>query len=423
MSNKISVITVVYNDVAHIRETMESFFSQTWEDKEYIVVDGGSTDGTVDIIRGYADRLAWWCSEPDDGIYDAMNKGISHCMGDWINVLNCGDTFASSQSLEQVITRTANIDEADIIYGDSIERCGGSDIYRYASEDVNGLSQSPIYRHGSSLVRSNIQKSHLYDTEQKNKYGFALDWLLIHSLFKEGYRFRKVNAIIELFLTEGVSNQPRQGMIYNRLVTNGGNPLTAADWFSISKGMVILWLKGTSFYKWLIAFLTVYLLNNAIPCIPFWSWRRAYMRRLKMHIGAGTFIMKHNYIITPQQLSIGDHSHINRGCLIDARGRIEIGSNVSISHNVNLVTGSHDLNAPNFQAKFLPIRIEDYAWIGINATILQNTTIGRGAVVCAGAVVTKDVQPYDVVAGIPAHKIGTRTKELKYQCNGQEPFT
>ena len=76
--DKISVITVVYNDVAHIRETMESFFSQTWENKEYIVIDGGSTDGTVDVIREYADRLAYWCSEKDDGIYDAMNKGISH---------------------------------------------------------------------------------------------------------------------------------------------------------------------------------------------------------------------------------------------------------------------------------------------------------------------------------------------------------
>lgn len=63
MGNKISVITVVYNDVKHIRKTMESFFSQTWEYKEYIVIDGGSTDGTVDVIREYSGRLAFWCSE------------------------------------------------------------------------------------------------------------------------------------------------------------------------------------------------------------------------------------------------------------------------------------------------------------------------------------------------------------------------
>lgn len=68
MSNKISVITVVYNDAKNIRQTMESFFSQTWEDKELIVIDGGSTDGTVDIIKEYSDRLGYWCSEKDKGV-------------------------------------------------------------------------------------------------------------------------------------------------------------------------------------------------------------------------------------------------------------------------------------------------------------------------------------------------------------------
>ena len=83
--NKISVITIVLNDVANIRKTLDSFFSQTWEEKELIVIDGGSSDGTADIIREYADRIAWWCSESDGGIYDALNKGILHCTGDWIN--------------------------------------------------------------------------------------------------------------------------------------------------------------------------------------------------------------------------------------------------------------------------------------------------------------------------------------------------
>ena len=77
--NSISVITVVFNDVKHIRETMESFFSQSWEDKEYIVIDGGSTDGTVDIIQEYSDRLAFWCSEKDDGIYECHEQRHQSC--------------------------------------------------------------------------------------------------------------------------------------------------------------------------------------------------------------------------------------------------------------------------------------------------------------------------------------------------------
>ena len=74
---RVSVITVAFNAVNDIRTTLESFFSQTWENKELIVIDGGSTDGTVDVIKEYADRIGFWCSEPDRGIYDAMNKGIA----------------------------------------------------------------------------------------------------------------------------------------------------------------------------------------------------------------------------------------------------------------------------------------------------------------------------------------------------------
>ena len=157
MSNKISVITVVYNDITNIRQTMDSFFDQTWPEKEYIVIDGGSTDGTVDVIKEYADRLAYWCSEKDDGIYHAMNKGLQHCSGDWVNVLNSGDLYASSRSLELAITKAPDISQADVIYGDSIERsdeCG--DVYKRTS-DISQMAFGPIYRHGSSLVRTSVQ--------------------------------------------------------------------------------------------------------------------------------------------------------------------------------------------------------------------------------------------------------------------------
>lgn len=421
VGHKISVITVVFNDAAHIRETMDSFFSQTWEEKEYIVIDGGSTDGTADIIREYADRLAYWCSEPDGGIYDAMNKGIDHCSGDWINILNSGDLYASSQSLEHAITHAPDIENADILYGDSIERSEeNGDVFKRTS-DINMMNYGPIYRHGSSLVRAKIQKEHLYDLSQLPTYNYALDWLLIHRLYKNGFRFQKTDAIIEIYLLDGASYGYEQNLKYNRMVITG-KPLTLTDKLSIKKTIWKEAFKHTTFYRWFIAFLTEYTLNDILPHIPSWTLRRFWMRCLKMKIGKGTFIMKRNYIMTPQQLTIGDYSHINRGCLLDARGGITIGNSVSISHNVSIMSGSHDYNSKTFRGRFLPIKIEDYVWIGNNAIIQQDVTIGKGAVVCAGAVVTKNVEPYSVVAGVPARKIKERNNKLQYYCKGFTPF-
>jgi len=422
MSNKISVITVVYNDVDHIRETMESFFSQTWEEKEYIIIDGGSTDGTVNIIREYSENLSYWCSEKDNGIYDAMNKGIQHVTGDWINILNSGDIYAMPQSLENAIQNTPNIETADIIYGDSVERSEkNGDVIKHTS-DINYMRFGPIYRHGSSLIRTSVQLQNLYDVSQQATYDYALDWLLIYNLYKKGYQFQKTDSIIQVYQLEGTSYGLEQNLIYNRMVVTGKSSLSINDKLRIKQKVWIEIFKQSSMYKWFIAFLTEYVLNDILPHIPSWKIRRFVMRLLKLNIGKGSFIMKRNYIITPQQLSIGDYSHINRGCVIDARGSVSIGHNVSISHNVNIMSGGHDYNSSNFRGRFLPIRIDDYVWIGNNVTILQNTHIGKGAVICAGAVITKDVAPYSVMAGIPAKKIKERNNNLKYHCKGFTPF-
>ena len=109
--------------------------------------------------------------------------------------------------------------------------------------------------------------------------------------------------------------------------------------------------------------------------------------------------------------------------LLDGRGIIEIGNNVSISHGVKLITGGHNIRHRNFPGIYEKIKIEDYAWLGVNCVILKGITIGKGAVVAAGAVVTKDVPEYTIVGGIPAKPIGKRTKNSDYKCIWNEPFT
>lgn len=219
IGNKISVITVVFNDVTHIRETMESFFSQTWEEKEYIVIDGGSTDGTVDIIREYGDKLAFWCSETDAGIYDAMNKGIEHATGDWINFLNSGDLFANKNVLQRCMELSRKI-EADIIYGNSREIRHGKSRHIEAYANPGIMDLVPAYRHGSSFVRAKVHKVNKFDLSKRNQLGYALDWELIHRLYKQGFRFCKLNLEIQSFQKEGISDHTIRSFWYNYLITS-----------------------------------------------------------------------------------------------------------------------------------------------------------------------------------------------------------
>lgn len=99
---KFSIITVNYNNKEGLRKTIESVIHQTFRDFEYIVIDGGSSDGSAEVLKEYDKYITYWVSEPDEGIYNAMNKGISHSHGDYLNFMNSGDCFYSPDILEKV---------------------------------------------------------------------------------------------------------------------------------------------------------------------------------------------------------------------------------------------------------------------------------------------------------------------------------
>lgn len=420
MPNKISVITVVYNDVEHIRNTMDSFFAQTWEDKEYIVIDGGSTDGTENIIKEYSDRLAYWCSEKDDGLYDAMNKGISHCSGEWINILNSGDTFYSENTIKDVFNQITDNNSVDVIFGDSIAIHNNYEEYMPSDPDITKLDYMPTFRHGSSFIKASLNKDNLYAVKKKD-LGYSLDWYLLHTLFVNGAKFKRVPLTIQKYLADGISNHVIKNLWYNHKITSlSGRKLKKI--YVLFKLIAISLFKQSIFYKIARDFILFYIPNDVLPHILPWSIRKCYLRHIGMTIGDRSFISKNNYFINANRVNIGNSSHINRNCTIDARAGVNIGNNVSISHNVCIITGSHDIQSKNFVGLFRPIVIEDYVWIGVNATILQGVTIGKGAVVCAGAIVVKDVEPYNVVAGIPAKTITKRNDELDYECISEVYF-
>ena len=117
----ISVVTVSYNAVSTIEQTILSVINQTYPHIEYIIIDGGSTYGTVDIIKKYADKIAYWVSEPDKGIYDAMNKGIKVATGEWINFMNSGDCLYRNDTIEKILNKSSTTNNVSIIYGKTMK--------------------------------------------------------------------------------------------------------------------------------------------------------------------------------------------------------------------------------------------------------------------------------------------------------------
>lgn len=166
-----------------------------------------------------------------------------------------------------------------------------------------------------------------------------------------------------------------------------------------------------------------YVTNYLIAHIPSFTLRRLWYRHvLGVRLGrrCGIYLGCHVWFYTPRQVRqggacIGDYSRVNRNCCLDFRGALEIGANVSISPEVMILTASHEVNDLDFRTVMRPVVIEDYVWIGSRALILPGVTLGRGSVIGAGAVVTRNVEPLSIVAGVPARPVGTRdSRALQY---------
>lgn len=185
----ISVITVCFNAVDTIEETILSVVNQTYPDIEYIIIDGGSTDGTVEIIKKYADRLDYWISEPDKGIYDAMNKGIAVATGDYINFMNAGDSFFDAKVIENVFAGIN--DQYDVIYGKT-NRITLKSSYIQDCAPLECLSEFLPFSHQASFAKLSRMREMGFDTE----YRCAADYNFFYSIWEMHGNFHEVSQVI-----------------------------------------------------------------------------------------------------------------------------------------------------------------------------------------------------------------------------------
>jgi acetyltransferase-like isoleucine patch superfamily enzyme len=153
---------------------------------------------------------------------------------------------------------------------------------------------------------------------------------------------------------------------------------------------------------------------NALLAMPGHAFRRLVMRRLvRATLGEGTAIERRVRVQTKGGLTIGKGCNVNSGTVLDGRGGLVIGSLVNISPDATILTAQHDVASPAFDGQTAPTRVADRAWVSTRAIVLPGTTVGEGAVVAAGAVVSKDVAPWTIVAGNPAREIGRRPQDAQ----------
>ena len=200
--NKISIITVVYNDPLGLEETIRSVSSQSFKDYEYVVVDGGSGEHTQSLLAKNADRISKLISEPDNGIYDAMNKGIDISTGEWMIFMNAGDTFYDSQVLQNV-SELLEDEHVDIVFGKSISHYQDLTVLRYEdfSSDEKEFYRKKLPNHQAVFLSRKKYSDLRYD----ESYRYCADSDYLIKAFSVGVS-REYYGVVSLFKLGGASN-------------------------------------------------------------------------------------------------------------------------------------------------------------------------------------------------------------------------
>lgn len=203
---KLSIISINYNDAKSLQKTIDSVVSQSWQDFEYIIIDGGSTDESINIIKKYKKNITYWVSEPDKGIYNAMNKGIAKANGEYLLMLNAGDVLSNSGVLAQVFQYN-NYNE-DLLYGDVYRESNGT-IFResiFPKELTFMFLRNGMISHQAVFIKKQLHSIiGLYDETIK----YSADWcFLILAICKYNASSKHLNLKIAICNSDGLTYQP-----------------------------------------------------------------------------------------------------------------------------------------------------------------------------------------------------------------------
>lgn len=194
-----SIITVTFNAGNELQKTIDSVTCQDFKNFEYIIIDGASKDNTLEIIKNNSSSIFKWISEPDGGIYEAMNKGIKMAAGDWINFMNAGDVFTGPRVLDAVCKKLDPI--ADVVYGDRNYIDQDGLVVKQAARSIETIFERMPFGHQSMFVKNDVLQNMLFN----ETYKYAADYELLIRLFIDGAKFQYIEETICNFASGGAS--------------------------------------------------------------------------------------------------------------------------------------------------------------------------------------------------------------------------
>lgn len=203
-SLKITIITVSFNAVKTIERTILSVINQSYTNLEYIIVDGGSSDGTLDVIKQYAGKISKWISESDRGIYDAMNKGISMATGDVIGILNSDDILHDGNTVEIIADCYNNSDSLFILHGNINYVVNGVSHIRRPDDKIEKMKVGPVVFHPTMYVPKRIYEEVGYFS---TSYKIASDYDMMLRIYMKGYTYRYIDSVVVDMSAGGASDK------------------------------------------------------------------------------------------------------------------------------------------------------------------------------------------------------------------------
>lgn len=217
----VTIVTIVYNGAAVLEETILNVLHQTYPNVEYIIVDGGSTDGSLDIIRKYQGAIDFWISEKDGGIYDAMNKAIGLATGTWINFMNAGDLFASPSTLQDV-SQLLDDEALGLAYGNHyINFRDGLVLPSFSKSDPHGLLMP--FSHQAAIYRCDLLKQYAFDV----RYRLAADFDQLNRMLANRIKCKRLDMFVATIESGGASDTQRIQVMKEYSRISGFHPMHA----------------------------------------------------------------------------------------------------------------------------------------------------------------------------------------------------